>query len=895
MKRKIIEQNLENNELSKNNFDCENAKSRFLRIAFGILFLLLAFISLLAIYFSDYFLFLSSFKEFIFRIFGKCNLLLPICLAIIGTSILSEEEYKFLNPKNFGLFFIVIAVCGFVHHLDIEPHFELYPNLLADGGGFIGGIVVLPLHKFFDATTTLAVLIIIFVIGIFLMIPYFDFVSYLFYPFILLKRLIAKKIKEKRSKNVSDGNAKFIEDDINENINDYVKEKNHMDIPQKKNENHSTIKYLSSKNITLSARDIIFGRKKDKYNVSEKIQDEKKNNTTTDNLVRKLYDRKEFTKFSDGIRKEGTLKRIIRKGYSDNVYSELKEKKSIEIPDWQEKRTMVNSFENTYNSVQNNINAEDDTKSNNIIPLCRNTGNENSEKLIIKHYRENSVDDIQHNMNDNSDNVSDTSTKPIIKRRIFYKYPNVDLLDKPHHINSAVYEKDIRKQCEILEQTLDDFKVLANVTGATRGPSITRFEVEPAPGVKVSSVINLADDIALKLAASGVRIEAPIPGKAAIGIEVPNLQNDSVFLKEIVADKIVKSHSSPLCIGLGKDISGNVITIDLTKMPHLLVAGSTGSGKSVCINSIIMSILFKAHPDEVKFILIDPKVVELSNYNGIPHLLTPVVTDMKQAASALHWAVKEMEKRYTLFAKSHVKEINSYNLSASQKLPFIVVIIDELSDLMMVARIDVEDAILRLAQKARAAGIHLILATQRPSVDVITGIIKANIPSRIAFAVSSQTDSRTILDIGGAEKLVGKGDMLYYPIGVNKPLRVQGAFVSDNELNGVVDFIVNQSIPTNYTDGVTSEKLNSNNNETMLESESSNVGDELFKDALHLVLDMGQASSSMLQRRFRIGYTRAARLVDTMEELGIIGLAIGSKPREVIMSREEIENKFLNE
>ncbi|MCQ2381429.1 MAG: DNA translocase FtsK, partial [Acidaminococcaceae bacterium] len=332
-----------------------------------------------------------------------------------------------------------------------------------------------------------------------------------------------------------------------------------------------------------------------------------------------------------------------------------------------------------------------------------------------------------------------------------------------------------------------------------------------------------------------------------------------------------------------------------TKMPHLLVAGSTGSGKSVCINSIIMSILFKAHPDEVKFILIDPKVVELSNYNGIPHLLTPVVTDMKQAASALHWAVKEMEKRYTLFAESHVKEINSYNLSASQKLPFIVVIIDELSDLMMVARIDVEDAILRLAQKARAAGIHLILATQRPSVDVITGIIKANIPSRIAFAVSSQTDSRTILDIGGAEKLVGKGDMLYYPIGVNKPLRVQGAFVSDNELNGVVDFIVNQSIPTNYTDEVTTEKLNSEKTDSMLETETSNVNDELFKDALRLVIDIGQASSSMLQRRFRIGYTRAARLVDTMEELEIIGPAIGSKPREVIMSREEIENKFLNE
>ena len=406
----------------------------------------------------------------------------------------------------------------------------------------------------------------------------------------------------------------------------------------------------------------------------------------------------------------------------------------------------------------------------------------------------------------------------------------------------------------------------------------------------------MADDIALKLAAPGVRIEAPIPGKAAIGIEVPNIKNDPVNFREVVDNDVVRKQESKLCIGLGKDISGNIIPADLSKMPHLLVAGSTGSGKSVCINTIIAGLLYKAHPDEVKLILVDPKVVELSNYNGIPHLLVPVVTEPKKAASALHWAVAEMERRYKAFADNQVREIKSYNEQAVEKMPYIVIIIDELSDLMMVAKVDVEDAILRLAQKARAAGIHLILATQRPSVDVITGIVKANIPSRISFAVSSQTDSRTILDMGGAEKLLGKGDMLFYPIGYNKPVRVQGAFVSDKELNRVVDFIVKQSIPVEYKEEVTTQALecDAKDNASMEDAGNQVLEDELFEDALRLVMDMGQASSSMLQRRFRIGYTRAARLVDTMEELGIVGQSVGSKPREVILSRQEIEERFLS-
>ena len=479
-----------------------------------------------------------------------------------------------------------------------------------------------------------------------------------------------------------------------------------------------------------------------------------------------------------------------------------------------------------------------------------------------------------------------------------YIFPPLSLLNDAVKTDPRNYQSEIAEKVRILEQTLADFKVNAKVINATRGPAVTRFELKPAPGVKVSSVVNLADDIALRLAAPGVRVEAPSPGKAAIGIEAPNAKNDPVNFKEVVDNDAVRKDPSKLCVGLGRDISGNIITIDLAKMPHLLIAGSTGSGKSVCVNTLIAGILYKARPDEVKLILVDPKVVELTNYNGIPHLLTPVVTDAKKAASALHWAVAEMERRYQSFADNHVRDINAYNEQAKEKMPFIVIVIDEMSDLMMVARADVEDAILRLAQKARACGIHLVLATQRPSVDVITGIVKANIPSRIAFAVASLTDSRTILDMGGAEKLLGKGDMLFSPIGTNKPLRVQGAFVSDAELNRVTDFIKNQAIPVEYSDEVTSVELPSDSHNEGKgpdggEAGAENQQDELLEDAIRLVLDLGQASASMLQRRFHVGYSRAGRLVDTMESMGIVGPAVGSKPRELKMSRQEVEERYL--
>lgn len=475
-----------------------------------------------------------------------------------------------------------------------------------------------------------------------------------------------------------------------------------------------------------------------------------------------------------------------------------------------------------------------------------------------------------------------------------YQLPNIRfILSKAVKQKNSKLEKEIAINAKILEETLQSFNVKASIVNACHGPAVTRYELEPAAGVKVSKIVNLADDISLKLAAPSVRIEAPIPGKAAIGIEVPNKELSGVQLREVLESELFLTAKSKLTVGLGMDIGGQAIFADLAKMPHLLVAGATGSGKSVCINTIITSVLFKAKPDEVKFILIDPKMVELSNYNGIPHLMVPVVTDAKKAASVLNWAVQEMEKRYAKFASHGVRDMERYNRSVeTDKMPAVVIIIDELADLMMVAPSDVENAICRLAQKARAAGIHLILATQRPSVDVITGIIKANIPSRISFSVSSQIDSRTILDMGGAEKLLGKGDMLYYPIGASKPVRVQGAFVSDTEVEALLDFIRQQGAEIEENEEIISFTESAVLDET--EKKKDVQQDELLEKAIHLVLETGQASSSSLQRRFRIGYTRAARLIDTMEEMHIVGASSGSKGRDILMTSDQVITAYFN-
>lgn len=484
-----------------------------------------------------------------------------------------------------------------------------------------------------------------------------------------------------------------------------------------------------------------------------------------------------------------------------------------------------------------------------------------------------------------------------------YRFPPLNLLTKGKGKNNGNSSKELNETAARLQQTLATFGVRVTITDISQGPSVTRYEMQPEQGVKVSKIVGLADDIKLNLAATDIRIEAPIPGKAAVGIEVPNKENSAVALRDLLESKEFKEFPSNLAFAVGKDIAGKIVTTDIARMPHMLIAGATGSGKSVCINTIIMGILYKAHPDDVKLIMIDPKVVELSVYNGIPHLLIPVVTDPKKAAAALHWGVAEMTDRYKKFADYNVRDLKGYNkkveemrekgdADAPAKLPQILIIVDELADLMMVAPGEVEESICRLAQLARACGIHLIIATQRPSVDVITGLIKANMPSRIAFAVSSGVDSRTILDMVGAEKLLGKGDMLFYPQGYPKPARVQGAFVSDKEVSDVVDFLKNQAIGNVYSEDVEEKIKNMGSSSAEGGAGASGSGseyDQYFAEAGRFIIDKDKASIGMLQRVFKIGFNRAARIMDQLCEAGVVGEEEGTKPRKVLMSLEEFE------
>ena len=506
---------------------------------------------------------------------------------------------------------------------------------------------------------------------------------------------------------------------------------------------------------------------------------------------------------------------------------------------------------------------------------------ESEEKL--ENEKSNDKEDLNddNNLKDENDKIKkEKKSENNTKKESRYRLPPIDLLSK-----SAGKKVKLNNKTELLEETLQSFGVDANVIDVNHGPTITRYEVQPASGVKVSKIVNLANDIALSLAAPDVRIEAPIPGKAAVGIEVPHSGDIKVRIRDIISTKKFQKADNKLTMALGKGIDGDAIITNLAKMPHLLIAGATGSGKSVCINTLITSLLYKSTPEELKLILVDPKKVELSTYKGLPHLFTPVVTDPKKASNVLKLVVNEMEKRYELFSESGTRGIESYNkkVDKEDQIPYIVVIIDELSDLMMVAANEVEDNICRLAQMSRAAGIHLIIATQRPSVDVITGLIKANIPSRISFAVSSQTDSRTILDMGGAEKLLGKGDMLFAPVDASKPKRIQGAFMSDEEINRIVDYAKNQA-DTEYeieTDEIQEVEISIDDNK-----------DELYEEAVKLVVNY-RASISMLQRRLHIGHSRAARMIDTMEDEGVVGPYAGSKPREVLIDEDELE-KYLN-
>lgn len=534
--------------------------------------------------------------------------------------------------------------------------------------------------------------------------------------------------------------------------------------------------------------------------------------------------------------------------------------KSIKINNYTNKEKNKEII-NTTNNVNDNIKIIDYTKAE-------------SKNNIIKDKIQSIEDDknIKYNIKPNIDLDN-------------YEFPPINLLKDRFDKTSIDDKKEILTNAKKIEETMKNFGINANIIQISKGPTITCYELQPAPGVKVSRIVNLSDDISLNLATSDVRIEAPIPGKAAVGIEVPNKSKMVVSLKEILLSKEYEEINSKVPFALGKNIAGKPIVTSIEKMPHLLIAGATGSGKSVCINTLIMSILYKSNPEEVKLILIDPKVVELSIYNEIPHLLIPVVTDAKKAKSSLYWAVEEMTRRYKIFAQNGVRDIQSYNNKFkndknAEKLPLIIIIVDELADLMMVAAQEIEDYICRLAQMARAAGMHLIVATQRPSVDVITGTIKANIPSRISFAVTSQVDSRTILDMSGAEKLLGKGDMLFYPSDIPKPIRVQGAYIDDEEVEEVVSFLKNQNIVEYDEELLESIK----NNEVKIDDEV----DELFPEAVNLIVNEGQASISLLQRKLRIGYARAARIIDQMEEKGIVGGYEGSKPRKVLIDKDDI-------
>ncbi len=534
-----------------------------------------------------------------------------------------------------------------------------------------------------------------------------------------------------------------------------------------------------------------------------------------------------------------------------------------------------------------------------IIPL----GLENAPtKLKPKVEKEEATPDyIENNLFKQEEEKKEDKTKEVLQLEHavtvedeHYEYPPVSLLSKGNKKGLKGGAKALTDTATKLQKTLYSFGVSAKVENVSVGPTITRYELKPSEGVRVSKIANLADDIALNLAAETIRIEAPIPGKQAVGIEVPNKEKEAVHFRDVIESEEFEDNSSKLSVALGKDVAGQTIIADIAKMPHVLIAGSTGSGKSVCINTIISSFVYNAKPSEVKLVMIDPKVVELSVYNGIPHLLIPVVTDPKKAAGALAWAVQEMDDRYNKFAQKGVRDLKGYNKAIekedeARKLPQIVIIVDELADLMMVAAKDVEDAICRLAQKARAAGMHLVIATQRPSVDVITGLIKANIPSRIAFAVSSQVDSRTILDQVGAEKLLGKGDMLYYPAGAPKPIRVQGAFVSDGEVEKIVDFIKSNGT-ANYSEDILETIENSNKSDKELQEMSEEDDtDPFLMDAIDVVVETGQASTSFIQRRFKVGYARAGRIIDQMEEKGVISGYQGSKPRQVLMSKEKWE------
>ena len=758
-----------------------------------------------------------------------------LIIALISMQYIIHHRGLLYTKKFFGVIGLFVSLLAMWHHFVIPVDEEILPQSLPNGGGLIGGGVLFLLRSCFgvDGATILLSTIIV---GSLLLATTWSLASGYF------------KTKEQAKRGANAAGAAL----------QTTREK--VSVAAEKIETKTTaiIQDTLSSVPYNQANDTMFAEQKNKSISLE--QEEVLESSAPELKAQSVPNEENEVSETESVR--GTCEQFVSE--ETKIPADEKDAASVSFPF---------DYERELETQENEL----------VIPV------EQTPVMMDEHAsaKEEEIDDAPQNMD-----VTAPPTVPFVDESGEHPYelPKVThILSKHIKKENGTLAQEIKENAHVLQQTLESFHVNAKVISFCHGPAVTRYDLEPAPGVKVSKITNLAEDIALQLATSSVRIE-PVPGKAAIGIEIPNRTLESVQLREVLENPQFQEASSKLTVGLGMDISGQAIFADIGKMPHLLVAGATGSGKSVCINTLISSILFKATPDEVKFILIDPKMVELSNYNGIPHLMVPVVTDPKKASSVLNWAVQEMEKRYSIFATHGVRDIKSFNRRyPEENIPLIVIVIDELADLMMVSPKDVEDAICRILQKARAAGIHMILATQRPSVNVITGIIKANLPSRISFAVSSQVDSRTILDRGGAETLLGKGDMLFSPQGASKPIRVQGAFISDEEVEMLLDYIRSQGHEISENE----ELIDFMESETAEDDNAEEDGgqikyDQLLPDAVEIVMSTGQASTSNIQRRLSVGYTRAARLVDTMEELRIIGASAGgNKPREILMTSEQ--------
>lgn len=874
-------------------------------------------------------------RTFLKGLLGFGGYVVPFVVCIFCVWFLVSDKRNFVPIKIIGSVSLLIFISTFAEAIgskEVESVVEFWKNGSALNGGFIGGVINLFMTKVFGKgrfIVIIALILISFIAASGKSI--IDGISYLISSYTIHKRQNEEKVKSRAEQirlKEQERERRYVEKqrryEQRQSINPFVHKKQKkgiFDIRINENEGLHPKEEKTEPFIEVPEFKSTPIEKQDK---PEKIYDFNKarNEAYQDEPIPVIKSKKEALEDTIvNLAVSELLKNFdISQINEDDILNQIK-KETMDIVSENKSKTIdeINNIENEEYDILINDVSDNNYVSSEEVNDHKNDYKDKEENVLSTESHDkdkleqddieivhgdggNPLEEFNSNENFNEDNsVSEivksaersgrvSQQKPMeAKPEIKYVFPPMELLGKNSEPVKFGSKAEMIANAKKLEETLASFGVEAKVIQINRGPTVTRYELSPSQGVKVSKIVNLADDIALNLAAQGIRIEAPIPGKAAVGIEVPNTETQSVYLRDVLESNEFKNFPSKLAFALGEDIAGNAVVTDIAKMPHLLIAGATGSGKSVCINTLITSILYKAKPDEVKLLLVDPKVVELSIYNGIPHLLIPVVTDPKKAAGALNWAVREMLARYQSFADNSVRDIKGFNAMKREKgekdlMPQIVIVIDELADLMMAAPGEVEDAICRLAQMARAAGLHLIIATQRPSVDVITGVIKANIPSRMAFAVSSGIDSRTILDSVGAEKLLGKGDMLFSPVGMSKPVRIQGAFVTDKEVENIVSFLKSQG-NIKYDDAMIDEITSTGVKSADPNSES----DEFFDQAVELVVSKEKASVSMLQRQFRIGYNRAARIMDDLESRGIVGPEEGSKPRKVLMSKAEYE------